>query len=183
LGDLVQDRWRARRYDDATFPAIAEAALRELPPAEHLGAYDPLTWLVQASTIPKQRVEMEPFGQPPVQVYVTSRFFIETLYWIDGTTAIHQHAFNGAFHVLAGSSIHCLYSFDERTRMNSAVLLGELRRDALELLTRGDTRPILAGRAMRHSLFHLDRPSVTVVVRTYNVADSGPQYNYSLPGL
>jgi hypothetical protein len=34
---------------------------------------------------------------------------IEALFWVDGTTSIHQHSFSGAFQVLAGKSIHSRY--------------------------------------------------------------------------
>src|ERR1019366_9823901 len=52
-----------------------------------------------------------------------------------------------------------------------------------EWLTRGDVRPILPGSGLVHALFHLDRPSVSVVVRTPSDALAGPQYSYSRAGL
>src|SRR5581483_12174101 len=36
---------------------------------------------------------------------------------------------------------------------------------------------------MRHSLFHLDRPSVTVVIRTHRIPGADPQYSYLWPGV
>jgi hypothetical protein len=45
-------------------------------------------------------------------VYAGRRFYVEVVFWAEGTTAIHQHSFSGAFQVLVGSSIHTLYGFE-----------------------------------------------------------------------
>lgn len=181
LGDRVEQAWRAVDYDEQRFPELALQALAETPPSEHLGTYDTLTWLLQARAIPRQQLDGEDqFGQPPVQVYENERFYIEVLHWLDGTTAVHQHAFNGAFHVLAGSSVHCLHRFAEERRYNQRLRTGRVTVETVELLEKGATRTILAGDAMIHSLFHLDRPSVTVVMRS-NIVGSLPQYSYVKP--
>ena len=50
-----------------------------------------------------------------------------------------------------------------------------------ELLHAGDTRTIHAGSNFIHALFHLDRPSISIVLRTRVEADVGPQYDYMPP--
>ncbi|MFT5883365.1 MAG: hypothetical protein ACI9FG_001880, partial [Crocinitomicaceae bacterium] len=52
-----------------------------------------------------------------------------------------------------------------------------------ELLETGRTVPITSGRECIHSLFHLDTPSITVVVRTHHDPGTGPQYNYLPPHI
>jgi hypothetical protein len=47
----------------------------------------------------------------------------------------------------------------------------------------GDVRQILSGDRFIHSLFHLDRPSVTMVVRTKHDSGTDPQYSYFPPGI
>ena len=37
------------------------------------------------------------FSNFPITVYNCPEFYIELLVWTTGTTAIHQHAFSGAF--------------------------------------------------------------------------------------
>jgi hypothetical protein len=182
LGRSLDDRWRAKHYDEDAFPELAAAALKEFSPAENVATYAPLVELLTGRDSAPQ-IGRGDFGQPPVQVFVSRRFYIEALYWLDSTTAIHEHGFNGAFHVMSGSSIHCLYRFDAERRYNSGALTGRLTREFVELLKKGDTRPILAGKAMAHSLFHLDRPSVTIVVRTSHTPGADPQYSYTFPGL
>lgn len=181
LGDRIEAAFRASGYDEAKFPAIAEAALAALPPSAHLQACDTLAWILTSAGLPRQASVDDPFGQPAVQVYTTQRWYIEVLHWLDGTTAIHQHSFNGAFHVLAGSSIHGCYRFREERRYGARLRTGQLERQHIEMLQAGDVRAIHAGNALIHSLFHLDRPSVTVVVRTTGVPDAGPQFTYAPP--
>jgi len=53
----------------------------------------------------------------------------------------------------------------------------------MELLETGRTVPIISGHQTIHSLFHLDSPSVTVVVRTQHDPGTGPQFNYLPPHI
>ena len=92
-------------------------------------------------------------------------FYIDVLFWLDGTTNIHQHGFWGAFQVLAGSSVHCRFGFDLAEEINHRLRIGKLRLLETELLGLGAIRKILGGELFIHSLFHLDRPSVSIVIR------------------
>ena len=52
-----------------------------------------------------------------------------------------------------------------------------------KLLESGATIEINSGRDFIHSLFHLDTPSMTVVVRTHSDPGTGPQFTYLPPHL
>jgi hypothetical protein len=121
------------------------------------------------------------FGNPPITLYSGPRFHIDVYFWLDGTTSVHQHAFCGAFQVLMGSSIHSHYSFHPRQKLNQHFAVGEIRLESVELLEQGQVKQILPGKQYIHSLFHLDRPSATICVRTYYTASGSPQYNYQKP--
>lgn len=180
LGGAIEAAWRRRDYDERAFPEVAQQALERRPPAEALEGGDVVRALLDPDgRWPAQRVS--DFGQPPLAVFDGQRFYIEVLCWLDGTTSIHQHGFSGAFHVLGGSSVQGLYAFHERDRVNTSFLLGDLEFLGVELLGRGDTRPIRSGPGSIHSLFHLERPSFTVVVRTAGDVDAHPQYDYHKP--
>jgi hypothetical protein len=185
LGALVEDRWRDRQLDSRALPEVAAQALAALPAPARLSTWDPLRWVTAHRQLPDQVNLEKPFGEPGIQVHhgADGRFYIEVLYWLDGTTTIHQHAFSGAFCVLAGSSLHSQYAFRERERVNADLLIGELTLARAETLRAGDVRPIPSGTRLIHSLFHLDRPSVTLVVRTPTDYEAHPQYNYLHPGL
>ncbi|HSU68400.1 MAG TPA: hypothetical protein VLJ39_16090, partial [Tepidisphaeraceae bacterium] len=109
------------------------------------------------------------------------RFYIQLLFWMEGTTAIHQHEFSGAFHVMHGSSIHAHYEFQNAQSVTPYLRVGDVRMKQIELLETGRTVPIVSGPEAIHSLFHLDSPSVTVVVRTQHDPGTGPQFNYLPP--
>jgi len=112
-----------------------------------------------------------------------SRFYIQILFWMEGTTDIHQHEFSGAFHVMQGSSVHSEFEFHEAHKITPHIRTGDLSSNKIELLETRLTIPITSGKACIHSLFHLDTPSVTVVVRTHNDPGPGPQYNYLPPHI
>jgi hypothetical protein len=182
LGRHLDQTWRARGYDEEVFAEIAVAAVVESPAHEKVSFLDILRLLGSEAELPLQM--RGGFGEPPVTLFRTERFYIEALHWLDGTTAIHQHGFSGAFHLLEGSSLHCSYRFrrEEGGRLNANLMGGELSLHHAELLRRGDTRAIHEGSRSIHSLFHLDQPTVTIVVRTI-AEPSEPQYNFQKPGL
>jgi hypothetical protein len=181
MGALIEQRWRAHNYNEELFPAIAEQALNEMPPHKNVDEWDIVRWLFDATEIPMQQDLPAKFGNPPITLYSGPRFHIDVYYWLDGTTSIHQHAFCGAFHVLAGASIHSLYTFHPRQFINEHFAVGDIKLEQVELLEQGNTKQILPGKAYIHALFHLDRPSATICVRTYHTTSGAPQYNYVKP--
>lgn len=185
LGASVERDWRRRDYDERAFPEAAQQALERMPPAEALEGVDVVRALLDAELDPGHwpAQSASDFGQPPLTLFAGHRFHIEVLCWLDGTTTIHQHGFSGAFHVLGGSSVQGRYAFHEKDRVNTSFLLGDLEFLGVELLGRGDTREIRSGAGCIHSLFHLERPSFTVVVRTTGDVDAHPQYDYQKPHL
>ena len=182
LGESVAARWRAKSFDEAAFPEVAASALRESKPSDNVDPLEILREFQSNWTVPQMDGSAR-FGQPPITVYYHPLFYIDVYYWLDGTTSIHQHAFSGAFHVLEGASVHSQYQFDLKHRVNTSLLLGNLRLASVNHLQVGDTQEIIAGRGMIHSLFHLDRPSCTVVIRTLSEAIGLPQYDYFAPHI
>ena len=180
LGDALDDAWRERNYDERVFPELAVEALTREPPSGHLDAEAFLRWAITTRALPPQQDLRTDFGEPPVTVYRGPRFYIDVLFWLDGTTSIHEHAFSGAFHVLQGSSLHSAQRFEVRREVTQQFELGDLTLEHAELLERGATRPIRS-RDLIHSLFHLDRPSVSVVVRTYQEPRALPQRKFCRP--
>jgi hypothetical protein len=182
LGLLVESLWRTKDYSEDAFPEIAAAALTQADPAKSgVTPWEIIRWLHTESQLPRQQDIDARFGNPPITLYCGSRFYIDIYFWLDGTTDIHQHGFAGAFQVLAGSSIHSRYSFQQERAINEYFLLGRVILEDVELLGEGDIRRIIPGRDHIHSLFHLDRPSCTITVRTFTVSSRQPQYSYRKP--
>lgn len=183
LGDEIEQQWNAVNYDEEVFPRVAAEALRAARLPEKLSAWDVIEWALAEPMLPDQKDLRGTFGDPPITVFNAPRFYIDVYFWFEGTTAIHQHGFCGAFQVLLGSSIHSWYDFEPRRVINACTEIGEMRLNICELLNVGDVQEINGGRRYIHSLFHLDHPSVTIVVRTFKIDKYAPQFSYHKPGL
>jgi hypothetical protein len=181
LGALVEQGWRSVNYDERAFPEIAATALAEKRLTDHISAWDVVRWVHSTVSLPAQMDLELGFGDPPITLFVGPRFYIDVYFWLDGTTTIHQHSFSGAFQVLLGSSVHAKYSFEKAHEINPHFLIGKISLTEVKLLKKGDIRPIVAGPEYIHSLFHLDRPSATITVRTYSAANAPVQYSYLKP--
>jgi hypothetical protein len=186
LGQQIEQAWLERSYDEEIFPRLAFDALERDSPTGHVEVGDIIDWVFapfQTFRQPSNRTSRNLFGEPPVLLFQAPRFYIEALFWFSGTTDIHEHAFSGAFTVLAGSSVHSHWRFAPERTINSRMLWGRLERVSTEILRPGGIRQIHSGDRLIHQLFHLDLPSVTIVVRTYQDRHRLPQYKYLPPGL
>ena len=181
LGALVESRWKAENYSEQLFPDIAAQALAESDLPARVDPWEIIRWVHTAVSLPEQRDVEGRFGNPPITLFSGARFYIDVYYWLDGTTSIHQHSFTGAFQVLLGSSIHSRYSFREDRIINEHFSVGELALEEVQLLKLKDVRMIRAGRNFIHSLFHLDRPSATITIRTEHTPSAALQYDYRKP--
>lgn len=181
LGHTVLARWKEQNFSLAHFPEIAKSVLDEQPPSENVDLAALIRHFLLDDEQPFQTNSN--FGQPELVVYDDPRFYIQILFWLDGTTAIHQHEFSGAFHVLQGSSIHSEFAFENPQPITAHFRVGDLKMKSTELLETGSTVPIISGSGHIHSLFHLETPSLTVVVRTHSDPGTGPQFTYLPPHI
>ena len=181
LGALVESRWRTENYREQLFPEIAAQALAESDLPARVDPWEIIRWVQSADSLPQQYDVDGRFGNPPITLFSGPRFYIDVYYWLDGTTSIHQHSFTGAFQVLLGSSIHSRYSFREDQIINEHFSVGELALEEVQLLKLKDVRTIQPGRNFIHSLFHLDRPSATITIRTEHTPSAALQWDYRKP--
>ena len=178
LGDAILGAWRARDFDQQSFPDIAVSALRSARLSERIGAREILE-LAASDRPDMEPLQFEPgFGDYQYVAYRHGRFYIEVLLWMNSTTSIHEHAFSGAFTLLEGSSVQAVYDFDEQERVNQNLRIGVLKARQVELLFAGDVVPIRAGRSLIHSAFHLDDPTISIVARTVQDDEALPQLDY-----
>jgi hypothetical protein len=183
LGDEIELQWRDANYDELKLPAIAKQKLAEHDLPSKVTPWEVLEWAMAMPELPPQADPNSNFGDPPITVYSGARFHIDVYFWFTGTTAIHQHGFSGAFQVLAGSSIHSWYEFFADDYVNVFMEYGRMEIKLCEILEVGAVQEINPGRGYIHSLFHLDDPSVTIVVRTRKSPMFLPQYSYHKPHL
>ncbi len=181
LGRTVLARWKQENFSLLRFPEIAREALEARPPAKEVDLAHLIREFLLDDEQPFQT--QSGFGEPELVAYDDPRFYIQILFWLEGTTDIHQHQFSGAFHVLAGSSIHSRFAFENPVPISAHLRVGQLRVLETRLLETGTTVPIVSGGGYIHSLFHLDTPSLTVVIRTHTDPGTGPQFTYLPPHL
>jgi len=183
LGREVEARWRGIGYDESAFPSLAAELLRAADLPSKTSAWDVTEWALATYELPRQRDLQAAFADPPITVFSGLRFHIDVYFWFEATTSIHQHGFCGAFQVLEGSSIHSWYEFERERACSKFAEIGKISLKECGLLEKSDVQQIIGGRAYIHSLFHLERPSATIVIRTDRSPLELPQYNYHKPNL
>jgi hypothetical protein len=183
LGAEIEILWRDKNYDETLFPELAAQSLKEANLPGKVSAWDVIDWTLRETNLPVQQDVFSKFADPPITLYNSPRFHVDVYFWLEGTTAIHQHAFCGAFQVLHGSSLHSWYEFERSESVNIFTEIGEINLKLCELLSVGDVQPIWAGKQYIHGLFHLEQPSATIVVRTHKSPLYLPQYSYHKPYL
>jgi hypothetical protein len=183
LGAEIEALWLEKNYNEELLPSIAKDALKRARLPEKLSAWDVIEWSLKQKEMPRQRDLPGRFAEPPITIYSGLRFHIDVYFWFEGTTAIHQHAFCGAFQVLMGSSIHSWYEFERHEVINTFCEIGEMSLKLCELLEVGDAQEIWAGKQYIHALFHLDQPSATICVRTDRSPLHLPQFSYLKPSV
>ena len=177
LAEQVTSEWARSDFEAQALPAIAA---RHLTGALDFDTSGVIAEISGASNLPEQRRADQSFGQPGVTLYSDDRFEIEVLFWHTATPAIHEHGFAGAFRLLSGRSVHCTYNFDAEDSRDG-VITGQLRRRDIALLRPGQGTEIPQGEALIHSVFHIDSPSVSLVVRTHQSGNR--ELTYLPPGV
>lgn len=178
LGEKIRIQWAKHNYNE---DALVETAIDKLDEArlhQSLSADNLIHYALNPDPLQSAHQIDPPFGDLQQIMYRHARFYIEALYWCDGTTAVHDHGFSGAFYVMTGSSINLEYQFQDAERINHHFWLGKLSKPLVSKLQVGSIKPIYSGKRFIHSVFHLDNPTVSIVVRTYQDDDAMPQFEY-----
>lgn len=183
LGESIERRWLEINYDEERFPALAKEELEKADIPSKLSSWEVIDWTLVQYELPRQRDVYAKFADPPITIFSGLRFEVDVYFWFEGTTAIHEHSFCGAFQVMEGSSIHSWYEFEPHESINTFLQIGEMRLKTCELLNKSDAHEIRAGSQYIHGLFHLEHPSATIVVRTDRSPLNQPQLSYHKPGF
>jgi hypothetical protein len=117
------------------------------------------------------------FSDLQLMLHVEDDFVVQLLFWTNATTSIHDHFFAGAFRVVEGSSLHCNYRFDQAGGAG-AFGWGRLELVDAELLHTGDVRTVHFAPRTIHSVFHLEVPSVSLLIASSLVHPGERQREY-----
>jgi hypothetical protein len=174
LGCRVAATWERAGFRADDWTRIATDALVDTPPAQHLGYEEIVQSIATLDRLTIEQNLRSDFGQPPLTVFLHPRFYIQALFWVTGSTSIHDHRFAGAFNVLSGASIQTTYEFECHAQPSDHVRIGQLSSTNACVLNIGDTHEIRPGTSFIHSVFHLSAPSVTIVIRTWGDNGDAP---------
>ena len=176
----IDARWRLADYSCYKF---SEIALEELKKHDLVGqfSFSMLNRLLDQAAIRQVQIASE-FSELQFKLFDNGRFYIEVLNWWDKDTSIHDHGFAGVLLQLEGTALNALYSFDNESEvLSQALRFGEVKLIGAELSKKGDIRVIPYGRAEKHAVTHIERPTISLIVRTHPIADVSPQLNYFPP--
>jgi hypothetical protein len=181
--DMVERAWQKAQFNHDVFADIAEAALIEADfPRSFRLDWDELTrWILQRGNVHAQNGRPTFSDLPFAIAHGNGGFYVELLTWTNSTSSIHQHSFSGAFTVGHGSSIHSTFNIEtlERVTENLQLVRGSLVNS--ERLEPGLVRRIEPAHKLSHSVFHLDEPTISIVVRTNNEPWHMPQLSLLPP--
>jgi len=180
LGRDVAQRW-LRRSGKSDFAKIAFTSLIDARLHEHFSLTQIINWVGKSRQFPPQ-YGVANFGEPAITLFVGEGFYIELYFWLRPNISIHDHGFTGAFTVLLGSSLHIRYNFENKSAHGNAQC-GMLHALDPQELEPGDVCLIPSGIRMIHQVWHLEKPTVSLVVRTEGITTDEPQRTYFLPGL
>lgn len=84
LGRTVLERWREPNFSLEVFPELARIALDESPPSENVDLEELVQEFLCNDEQPFQSISG--FGQPELVAFNDKRFYVQILFWLDGTT-------------------------------------------------------------------------------------------------
>ncbi len=160
--------WSQKGFDLGLFPDLSAELLKET----HFP--DPMLLLQESlfdMPFRSQNHSRGVFADLPFTLVKNEHFSIDLFVWLHAHTSIHDHPFVGAFKILHGSSRHLEYDFNHLEELESWLLKGELVVRNDEMIQKDHVQKVTLGHSYIHQVLHLDRPSVTLIVKSNRVRD------------
>ena len=181
LGKKLSLITQGAAYKEADFSKIAFEELKKSNIKYDISGNELLAY--QLNDISRLAHNKENFSDFPIILYKNDDFIIQALHWYEASTSIHDHRFDGAFKVLKGSSIETTYDFETNDDTAERTQSGSLTKRRIRHLKVGDTCEINGGNRYIHSLFHIESPSITLIIRTHSKESYPAQRDYHAPSL
>lgn len=179
LAQSAEARWREVNYSEDAFPDIATKVFEEVGAHRRLTTSRVLQAVLAPWASPRSQIRHPSSGI--VTLYTGTRFQILGHLWVDSVGSAHQHGWVGAYQMVDGSSLSAHFEFEEHHRLRSEIRLGQLRTTHLSYLRSGDIVPVHAGHRLIHSLSHVERPSLSISLRS--VDRTASTLDYARPGI
>ena len=184
LAARIDGEWKSAGYKVSAFPAIAARLLEDAQPHREYDLASLAEWTLTRRPFPQACNPFGPLGPPAFTIWSDGRFYANVYAYTTPEVVIHDHDFAGAFVNLAGTTIHATYEFPDAERIVPAVHVGELAVRDVEVVRQGDVRRIDPGRRFIHQVWHVDQPTVVLVIRTGPLpAPAQRQFQYLHAGI
>lgn len=179
----IEEEWKKQDYNVEAFPYIVEDL-----DAYHrcdLQAFSNLRFLRQCLDIPKvsEIQRLSSFSDVYYRLFDNGKFWVEVLNWWGSDINIHDHDFSAVQYQLKGSALNVEYEFSPLGKPKEGVVVGDYSIRNAALWRPGRHSIVRPGRIAPHNICHIDRPTVSLLIRTHPHAEFGPQWNYFPPGV
>ena len=175
LTTKIERKWLTENYSSDTFAHVVWDETHDVD-LSLLG--DVRNQLELLDYAPVRSVQVpSTFSDLYFQIYNDGRFLIEVLNWWGGQVNAHDHDFSGVQFQLKGDAFNIVHNFDSQVQ-KGALRFGTLSAHRAEYWRQGDRTKVFAGSAEPHSVFHLGRPTTSLLIRTVPTKRYGAQSNY-----
>ena len=180
LEQEVEAEWEAVGKDPSAFPQICQQHLAEIPIDMDCTTF--VEQLLQLDYPSRQGYPDKEFGNVAITVAGNADFRIDVYVWnIGRDTSIHDHHFTGAYRPIYGISKQLSFSFEPEIECDAGLTKGILRHCETRTIANDDAAEIPLGEKLIHLVEHIGFPTVTVCIRTHNLA-SHHLNEYLFPG-
>jgi len=166
IGERIDSEWKSSGSKVSALPAVAARVLHDEQPHRHYDLSKLAQWTLSQRTYPQACNPFGPLGPPAFTVWANGNLFANVYAYTTPEVVIHDHDFAGAFINLSGTTLHVTYEFDDAERVDPTLHVGDLAVRDVEVVRTGDVRRIDAGRRFIHQVWHVDQPTVVLVIRT-----------------
>ncbi|MAV90442.1 MAG: hypothetical protein CL676_03410 [Bdellovibrionaceae bacterium] len=172
----IEEKWL--KFDNACeyFPSIVWEETERLDLTEFGKVSNQLKLLDHHSVRLNQ--QLSTFSDMYFQIYNNGRFMVEILNWHGGHVNVHDHDFSAVQFQLKGDSLNVIYDFTESGPHDGALQFGDLKVRNAEIWKEGSRSVVRSGAIDPHGVFHLGRPTTSLLIRTLPTPRLGAQSNY-----
>ncbi|PON11348.1 hypothetical protein C2W62_45310 [Candidatus Entotheonella serta] len=180
LENAIVNQWEREGKAPEAFPEICQQALTSVSLPMDRDTF--LRELLHLDYPTQGYHPRNEFGDVAVTMARNPDFRIDAYMWNGGRdTSIHDHHFMGAYRPIFGRSRELSFTFEPQCNIDKVLTQGQLTHRETLLLEIGEARAIPLGEALIHLVEHVDTPTITICVRTYDVPGHQLQ-QYFFPG-
>lgn len=149
------------------FAELAHEMLQKYKPEEKFNLDEVLEFSKTQKALEMKFYKNNEFGEYPITLYRNEDFLIDIYVWSELDADTHDHNFVGAFGQLQGRSMEVYYDYtDIKKTEHEHLETGLLTINDKKVLNPGDKSPIYLYEKFIHKVWHLDKPTVTICVKS-----------------